>query len=67
VVLNILGVRGFDPSEIAVKRDSEVATLTGPRAQTKSVEKTHNLGVRAYIPKDMPEEIIPMFKYGGAR
>ena len=52
VVLDIMGVRGFDLLEIAVNRNYKVAMLTAHALSPEALKKSHDLGARAYLPKD---------------
>jgi CheY-like chemotaxis protein len=67
VVLDIMGVRGFDLLDIAVKRNFKVAMLTAHALSPEALNKSHDMGARAYIPKDKLGEIVPfledLFKY----
>ena len=67
VVLDIMGVRGFELLEIAVKRHLNVAMLTAHALTPEALKKSHDLGARAYLPKDKLGEIVPfledMLKY----
>jgi CheY-like chemotaxis protein len=67
VVLDIMGVRGFELLEIAVKRHFNVAMLTAHALSAEALKKSHDLGARAYLPKDKLGEITPfledMLKY----
>jgi CheY-like chemotaxis protein len=67
VVLDIMGVRGFELLEMAVKRHLNVAMLTAHALTPEALKKSHDLGARAYLPKDKLGEIAPfledMLKY----
>jgi len=62
VILDIMGVRGFDLLELAVNRNFPVAMLTAhalsPEALKRSIEK----GARAYLPKEKLGEIVPFLE-----
>jgi len=62
VVLDIMGVRGFDLLELAVKRDFKVAMLTAHALTPEALKKSHDLGARAYLPKDKLGEIVPFLE-----
>jgi DNA-binding response OmpR family regulator len=49
-ILDIMGVRGFDLLEIAVKRGFRVAMLTAHALTPEALKKSHDLGARAYLP-----------------
>ena len=52
VILDIMGVRGFDLLEIAVKRGFKVAMLTAHALAPEALKKSHGSGVPGpYLPK----------------
>jgi DNA-binding NtrC family response regulator len=62
VILDIMGVRGFDLLEIAVARKFRVAMLTAHALNPESLQKSHNMGAMAYLPKDKLGEIVPFLE-----
>ncbi|OPY69756.1 MAG: Response regulator receiver domain protein [Syntrophorhabdaceae bacterium PtaU1.Bin034] len=58
VILDIMGVRGFDLLDIAVKRNFKVAMLTAHALTPEALKKSHDMGARAYLPKDKLGEIV---------
>jgi len=62
VVLDIMGVRGFDLLEMAVNRNFKVAMLTAHALTPEALKKSHDLGARAYLPKDKLGEIVPFLE-----
>ena len=62
VILDIMGVRGFDLLELAVKRDFRVGMLTAHALSPEALKKSHDLGARAYLPKDKLGEILPFLE-----
>ena len=62
VVLDIMGVRGFDLLEEAVKRKMRVAMLTAHALSPEAMKKSHDLGARAYLPKDKLGEVVPFLE-----
>ncbi len=62
VILDIMGVRGFDLLEIAVSRNFKVAMLTAHALSPEALKKSHDLGARAYLPKDKLGEIVPFLE-----
>lgn len=62
VILDIMGVRGFDLLEIAVSRDFKVAMLTAHALSPEALKKSHDLGARAYLPKDKLGELVPFLE-----
>ena len=61
-ILDIMGVRGFDLLEIAVRRGFKVAMLTAHALTPEALKKSHDLGARAYLPKDKLGEIVPFLE-----
>ena len=51
IILDIMGVRGFDLLELAVKRKFRVAMLTAHALSPETLKKSVELGARAYLPK----------------
>lgn len=62
VILDIMGVRGFDLLEIAVNRNLKVAMLTAHALTPEALKKSHDLGARAYLPKDKLGELVPFLE-----
>lgn len=62
VILDIMGVRGFDLLELAVKKDLRVGMLTAHALSPEALKKSHDLGARAYLPKDKLGEILPFLE-----
>jgi DNA-binding response OmpR family regulator len=62
VLLDIMGVRGFDLLEIAVTRGLKVAMLTAHALSSEALKKSHDMGARAYLPKDKLGELIPFLE-----
>ncbi|MGD0234038.1 MAG: response regulator [Syntrophorhabdales bacterium] len=62
VILDIMGVRGFDLLDLAVKRNFRVAMLTAHDLSPEALKKSHDLGARAYLPKDKLGEIVPFLE-----
>jgi CheY-like chemotaxis protein len=62
VILDIMGVRGFDLLGIAVARNLKVVMLTAhalsPEALKRSIEK----GARAYLPKEELGRLVPFLE-----
>ncbi len=59
VILDIMGVRGFDLLEEAVKHGFRVAMLTAHALSLEALKKSHDLGARAYLPKDELGRLVP--------
>ncbi|MCX8021144.1 MAG: response regulator, partial [Syntrophorhabdaceae bacterium] len=62
VVLDIMGVRGFDLLEVAVKKGLKVAMLTAHDLRPESLKRSYEMGARAYLPKDKLGEIVPFLE-----
>jgi DNA-binding response OmpR family regulator len=62
VVLDIMGVRGFDLLEIAVNRKFKVAMLTAHALSPEALKKSHDMGAMAYLPKDKLGELVPFLE-----
>lgn len=52
VVLDIMGVRGFDLLQLAVTKNLPVIMLTAHAATPNAIKKSIELGARAYLLKD---------------
>jgi DNA-binding NtrC family response regulator len=67
VVLDIMGVRGFDLLQMTVDKKLRTAMLTAHALNPESLKKSHDMGARAYLPKDKLGEMTPfledMFTY----
>jgi CheY-like chemotaxis protein len=62
VILDIMGVRGFDLLDLAVKKKLRVAMLTAHALSPEALKKSIELGARAYLPKEKLGEIIPFLE-----
>jgi DNA-binding response OmpR family regulator len=62
VLLDIMGVRGFDLLETAVKRRFKVAMLTAHSLNPEALKRSHDMGARAYLPKDKLGELVPFLE-----
>jgi CheY-like chemotaxis protein len=62
VILDIMGVRGFDLLEIAVKRNLKVAMFTAHALTPDALKRSYDMGARAYLPKDKVKEIVPFLE-----
>lgn len=62
VVLDIMGVRGFDILDIAVKRKLPVAMLTAHALNPEALKQSFVMGARAYLPKEKLGEIVPFLE-----
>ena len=62
VILDIMGVRGFDLLEIAVKNNMKAVMLTAHALSPDNLKRAHDLGARAYLPKTRLGEIVPFLE-----
>jgi CheY-like chemotaxis protein len=62
VILDIMGVRGFDLLELAVKKGMKVAMLTAHALSAEALKRSHEMGARAYLPKEKLGEIVPFLE-----
>jgi len=59
VILDIMGVRGFELLEYAAAKQIPVVMLTAHALSPQSLKKSIELGARAYLPKDQLGQIAP--------
>jgi DNA-binding NtrC family response regulator len=62
VILDIMGVRGFDLLEIAVKKGLKVAMLTAHALSPEALKRSVEMRARAYLPKEKLGEIVPFLE-----
>lgn len=62
VILDIMGVRGFDLLKMAVERDLLVVMLTAHALSPEALKKSHDMGARIYLPKDTLGNIVPFLE-----
>jgi DNA-binding response OmpR family regulator len=62
VILDIMGVRGFDLLEIAVGRRLKVAMLTAHALSSATLKQAMEKGASSYLPKDKLGEILPFLE-----
>ncbi len=62
IILDIMGVRGFDLLKMAVERDFLVAMLTAHSLNPESLRLSRDLGARAFLPKEKLGEIVPFLE-----
>jgi CheY-like chemotaxis protein len=62
VVLDIMGVRGFDLLEQTVKRNFPAAMLTAHSLNPESLKRSIEMGALAYLPKEKLGEIVPFLE-----
>jgi CheY-like chemotaxis protein len=62
VILDIMGVRGFELLEYAVVKNLPVVVLTAHALSPQLLKKSIELGARAYLPKDQLGQITPFLE-----
>jgi len=62
VVLDIMGVRGFDLLKIAANANLPVVMLTAHALNPEALKQSIELGARAYLPKDKLGSLIPFLE-----
>ena len=62
VILDIMGVRGFDLLELAVSRNFPVAMLTAHALTPEALKRSFEMKAHAYIPKENLGRIVPLLE-----
>jgi DNA-binding response OmpR family regulator len=62
VILDIMGVRGFELLKIAASRNFPVVMLTAHALNPEALKKSIDLGARAYLPKEMLKSLVPFLE-----
>lgn len=62
VVLDIMGVRGFDLLEVAVKRRFRVAMLTAHALTPEALKRSYDMKAYAFLPKEKLADIVPFLE-----
>jgi CheY-like chemotaxis protein len=62
VLLDIMGVRGFDLLELAVQKQFPAAILTAHALTPDALKRSFEMKARAYLPKDKLGEIVPFIE-----
>jgi DNA-binding response OmpR family regulator len=62
VILDIMGVRGFDLLDTAVKKNLRVAMLTAHALSPDALKRSYEMKARAYLPKDKLGEVVPFLE-----
>jgi CheY-like chemotaxis protein len=62
VILDIMGVRGFDLLELAVNRNLRVAMLTAHALSPETLKRSFEMKARAYLPKEKLGEVVPFLE-----
>jgi CheY-like chemotaxis protein len=62
VILDIMGVRGFDLLDLAVSRKFKVAMLTAHALNPEALKRSFESKARAYLPKEKLGEVVPFLE-----
>ena len=62
IVLDIMGVRGFDLLDIAVKNNVRAVMLTAHALSWENLKRAYDRGARAYLPKEKLGKIVPFLE-----
>jgi CheY-like chemotaxis protein len=62
IVLDIMGVQGFELLEYAVGRKIPAVMLTAHSLSPESLKRSIELGARAYLPKDQLGQVAPFLE-----
>jgi len=62
VILDIMGVRGFDLLKMAHSHNFPVVMLTAHALNPDALKRSIELGARAYLPKEKLESLIPFLE-----
>jgi len=62
VILDIMGVRGFDLLDSAVGKNLKVAMLTAHALNPEALKKSFDMKARAYLPKEKLGEVVPFLE-----
>jgi DNA-binding response OmpR family regulator len=62
VILDIMGVRGFELLEFAINRRMPAIMLTAHALSPESLKKSIELGARAFLPKDQLGQLTPFLE-----
>ena len=63
VILDIMGVRGFELLDAAVKHKFPVAMLTAHALTPEALTQSIQMMARVYLPKEKMGEIVPFLEY----
>ena len=62
VILDIMGVRGFDLLALAVNRNFRVVMLTAHALSLDALKRSFEMKARAYLPKEKLGEVVPFLE-----
>ena len=63
VILDIMGVRGFELLDAAVKHKLPVAMLTAHALTPEALKRSIEMMARVYLPKEKMGDIVPFLEY----
>ncbi len=62
IVLDIMGVRGFDLLQLAVSRNLRVVMLTAHALSAEALRRSYELKARSFLPKEKLGEVVPFLE-----
>ncbi len=62
VILDIMGIRGFELLNLSAKRNLTVAMLTAHALYPESLKRSIEMRARAYLPKEKLGEVVPFLE-----
>jgi DNA-binding NtrC family response regulator len=62
VILDIMGVRGFDLLDLAVRKNLRVAMLTAHALTPEALERSFKMKARTFLPKEKLGEVVPFLE-----
>jgi len=62
IILDIMGVRGFDLLDLAVRKNFRVAMLTAHALSPEALKRSFEMKARAYLPKEKLGEVVPFLE-----
>ena len=62
VILDIMGVRGFDLLDAAVAKNMKAVMLTAHALNPEALKRSYDKKAQAYLPKDKLGEIVPFLE-----
>ena len=62
VILDIMGIRGFELLDLSAKRNLTVAMLTAHALYPEALKRSIEMKARAYLPKEKLGEVVPFLE-----
>ena len=62
VILDIMGIQGFELLNLSAKRNLTVAMLTAHALYPESLKRSIEMKARAYLPKEKMGEVVPFLE-----